>query len=319
MARVLPGEQLGRVTSLGARTLLLQLRERGQTVLRLPAEQDRWAGAPHEAEAIALQVLRYELEPAFPELLAHEPGPAGFTLLSYCQGEPLPALIDQLDEEQRYAIGRRLGELIGRVHAYGVAAYGPLAADQPPQLSRVVREPQAMPRPRLPFQRGEAIVPGPGGPPDQRDLQYLLERLGHGLDLATAEQRLTVAGAERIAGWVAENLATTGQPPCLTHGDLAPERVLLRRRDRSWTVSGLVGWGMALAWRPAWDHVTMLGAFAESRYFSVRAGYGNAYDATTERNYDQLRDFALLPYRIVLALEAGRPDLAVGMVSADIS
>jgi hypothetical protein len=38
------------------------------------------------------------------------------------------------------------------------------------------------------------------------------------------------------------------------------------------------------------------------------------YDATTERRYDQVREFALTPYRLVLFLEAGRADLALALL-----
>jgi hypothetical protein len=125
---------------------------------------------------------------------------------------------------------------------------------------------------------------------------------------------IEAAGAENLRAWIAGNLTSTGQPACLVHGDLRPERVLVRRTNRGWAVAGLVGWGFAQAWRPGWDHVALLEHFAGPVYFSLRVGYGNAYEAAVERAADQLREFALLPYRLALYLEAGRADLALGLV-----
>lgn len=317
LARALPGERLRATESLGARTWLLSTGERRRAVLRLPTEADPWAGPPHEAEALALQALAAELDSRLPALLAHEPGPAGFTLLSYLEGQPLPLMIEQLSEDERYAIGRELGGLLARVHAYAPEGYGQLQAGSRIALSRVVREPPAE-TDSQPRSLRVSVDPTPSETllTDERDQHYLLTRLDAALDSAVGEGALSAPDGARVAEWARANLASSGQPPCLAHGDLAPERVLVRRRERGWAISGLIGWGAALAWRPSWDHVTMQGAFAEDQYFGVRAGYGNAYDDLTERRYDQLRDFALLPYRLVLALEADLPALALRMVEA---
>jgi aminoglycoside phosphotransferase (APT) family kinase protein len=319
LSRALPGERLREAEPLGARTWLLRTGDRRRLVLRLPAEADAWAGPPHEAEALALGALTRELEPRLAELLAHEPGPAGFTLLGYLEGQPLPAVIEQLSEEHRYAVGRELGALLARVHAYAPASYGQLQTGGSIALSRVVQEPAASfePQPRSLRLRAEPAPDEIDAPADERDQRYLVARLDAALASAVAEGTLAEDESERIAGWARANLPSSGQPPCLTHGDLAPERLLVRRRERGWALSGLIGWGAALAWRPGWDHVTMQGAFAEEQYFSLRAGYGNAYDELTERRYDQLREFALLPYRLVLALEAGLPELALALVGAE--
>jgi hypothetical protein len=220
-----------------------------------------------------------------------------------------------------------LGSLLARIHAYAGEDYGPFNEANRPALSRVVNveeqgdketKGQGDKNParamRFPLSTPPPLPLSSDMPLDERDLRYTLERLARALDASIAEGSLASHDAEALLGWAQENMASSGQPPCLLHGDLAPERVFVRKREKQWVLSGLVGWGSALAWRPAWDHVVFQGAFAEQSYFAVRAGYGNAYDELNERTYDQLRDFALMPYRMILLLEAGRADLALGLV-----
>ncbi|MBX0330619.1 phosphotransferase, partial [Oscillochloris sp. ZM17-4] len=173
--------------------------------------------------------------------------------------------------------------------------YGPLSPASPPA-------------PRAPAPPGE-ISDARGA-----DADYLATRVERGVAAALAAGELDAAGGEALRAWLAESLAGSGQGACLVHGDLRPERVLLRRRERGWRVAGLVGWGFAQGWRPGWDHACLMEHFAGADYFSLRVGYGNAYDETTERRYDQLREFALRPFRMALFLEAGRADLALGLV-----
>jgi aminoglycoside phosphotransferase (APT) family kinase protein len=327
------GETIRESAQLGERTWLVMTSDRRRVVVRLPGADDGWSGAPHEAEATALRALAREVEPLLPELLAHEPGAAGYTLLSYCEGQSLDLVIDELSEDNRYAVGRSLGSLLARVHAYAGEEYGPFTSASRLALSRVVKSDTGAEAGGLgdsqmegqsPFKRAipnsqsqTSQLPNPpisDTPLDERDLRYTLERLARALDASIAEGSLASSDAERLLSWAQENMVSSGQPPCLVHGDLLPERVLVRKRDKQWLLSGIIGWGSALAWRPAWDHVVFQGAFAEQRYFSVRAGYGNAYDDLTNRAYDQVREFALLPYRLILMLEAGRADLALGLV-----
>lgn len=296
IAHAMPGARLREAAAIGERTLALSLGDR-RAVLRLAGPPDPWAGDPLAAEAAVLTALRGEIDLPLPELLAHDDGAAAgapYLLCSALDGIPLPDVIGELSEDQRYALGRELGALLARVHGYTTPAYGALSPASPP-------------RP-------------PSGDPDadhgDTDLRYLTARLDAAIADAQAAGDLDKAGADRLRDWGAGNLAGTGRPASLAHGDLRPERVLLRRRDRAWRVGGLTGWGFALAWRPAWDHVALLEHFAGPSYFSLRVGYGNAYDEHTERRYDQLREFALLPYRLILFLEAGRADLALGLVGA---
>ncbi len=296
VAHALPGARLREAEPLGERTLLLDLSETRRAVLRLGAPPDPGAGDPLAAELAALRALRAEIDLPLPEVLAHDlRGEAGmpYLLLSYLEGTPLIEALGALDEEQRYGVGQALGALLARVHQYTAPAYGALDPDAPPGY-------------------GAESGPTPDARADE-DVRYYQARLAAALEAAQAAGELDARGAAALTARAAENVVTTGRPASLTHGDLRPARVLVRRRERRWSLAGLTGWSYALAWRPAWDHVAVMEHFAGQDYFSIRVGYGNAYDTTTERRYDQVREFALIPYRLVLFLEAGRADLALAL------
>jgi hypothetical protein len=323
---------------LGDRTVLLEFADRRVLVLRLPAPPDPQSGDLLAAEALALQALRAEIDLPLPEVVEY--APERYVLLRALEGTPLPEIAAQLSEEQRYDLGGELGALLARVHAYTAPAYGPLSPVQLVQPSRrdpIVqpsrrdpmvqpsrRDPMVQPSRRDPMvqpsRRDPIVQPSRRdgstalAPPDDADVRYAHARLSQAITVALEAGEIEAAGAENLRAWIAGNLAGTGQPACLVHGDLRPERVLVRRTNRGWAVAGLVGWGFAQAWRPGWDHVALLEHFAGPVYFSLRVGYGNAYEAAVERAADQLREFALLPYRLALYLEAGRADLALGLV-----
>lgn len=306
VAHALPGAQLLDAQPLGDRTLRLDFRGRRPAVLRLAAPADLWAGDPLAAEAAALSALRAEIDLPLPELLAHDlAGASGapYLLTSYLEGMSLIEALPAMGQEARYELGRALGALLARVHQYG-GPYGPLDPDAPPELAR--DEP-----PPPPDEDAVGLVEL-----DSPDVDYLRRRILGDLELALAAGELDAAGAGRLRAWAEGNLAGTGRPATLVHGDLRPERLIVRRRERGWAIGGLTGWGFAQAWRPAWDHAGLAEHFAGEPYFDLRVGYGNAYDETTERRYDQTREFALAPYRVALFLEAGRPDLALGLVGA---
>jgi aminoglycoside phosphotransferase (APT) family kinase protein len=301
VAHALPFDRLVSADELGERTLLLGLQGGDGAVLRLGAPADAGAGDPLQAEYTALRALGAEIELPVPQILAHDlDGESGtpFLLLSYKPGMSLIEAVPAMSEDQRYEIGRALGAAMARVHAYSAGRYGALDLAAPPVM------------------RPESAAQESLAEPDDEDVRYLLARLDAALVSANAASELDADDAAEIAAWVRANLAGTGRPAALVHGDLRPERILLRRRERRWNLGGVTGWGYAQAWRPAWDHAGVMEQFPGDQYFSLRVGYGNAYDETTERRYDQLRDFALQPYRIVLFLEAGRADLALNLAQA---
>ncbi|MGB9737531.1 phosphotransferase family protein [Chloroflexus sp.] len=286
--RLLPGARIRDAAPLGVRSLLVSLSDR-QIVVRLPAGVDQWAGESLSAEALALRTLRAEIDLPLPTVLAEidaEGDDPPALALSYVPGTPLPEVIAAIDEESRFAIGRTLATALARVHSYTTPHYGPL-------------QPDALPTPA-----DQPAVPG-------ADVAYLRHRVAVATAAAVARGQLTDEQSAwlqtRLTGW----LTTTGRPACLVHGDLHPRRLIVRRRERDWRLVGITGWGFAQAWRPGWDHVALQLNFADPAYFGLRVGYGAAYDETTDRRYDQVREFALLPYRLTFLLERERADLTL--------
>ncbi|WP_322488721.1 aminoglycoside phosphotransferase family protein [Chloroflexus sp.] len=290
VTRILPGARVRDAAPLGARSLLVTLSDR-QLVLRLPAGVDRWAGEALRTETLVLRALQAEIDMPLPsvvgEAAASGDDPPALAL-SYLAGTPLSEIITAIDEESRFAIGQALARVMARVHSYLAPSYGQVRAE---------------------------ALPAPTAQPAMldADVAYLRERVAAAAADAVAQGSLTAEQSEwlhvRLAGWI----TTTGRPACLVHGDLHPRRIIVRRWERDWRLVGVVGWGFAQAWRPAWDHATLHLNFADPEYFGLRAGYGVAYDETTDRRYDQVREFALLPYRLALLLERERADLALAI------
>jgi hypothetical protein len=77
----------------------------------------------------------------------------------------------------------------------------------------------------------------------------------------------------------------------------------VRPSGGGWSLSGIANWAGAGGWSPVWDHALFFDAAADSRFFGLRVGYGNAYDGATQRAYEQVRETVLRPYRALLALE----------------
>ncbi len=301
LSTAIPGARLATTRTLGDRTVLMEFADRRRLVLRLPAPPDPQSGDLLAAEALALQALRVEIDLPLPEVQTYSPG--AYVLMSYLEGTPLPEIAAELSEEQRYELGGELGTLLARIHAYAAPNYGPLDQAQPLELRR-----DPVPTP---------LRDGAAAPPNAADVRYAHARLTQAINTALAAGEIEVAGASALHAWLDGNQAGSGQSACLVHGDLRPERMLVRRTNRGWAIAGLLGWGFAQAWRPGWDHVALLEHFAGPIYFSLRVGYGNAYEVAVERAADQLREFALLPYRLALYLEAGRADLALGLIEAN--
>lgn len=288
VSRALPGTRIRDVAPLGTRSLLVTASDR-QFVLRLPAGVDRWAGEALQTEALALRTLQTEIDLPLPSVLGETPAvgddpPA--LALSYLSGTPLSEIITAIDEESRFAIGQALAMVMARVHSYQAPYYGPL-------------QPDALPTPTT-----QSPVPG-------ADITYLQQRVALAASAAVDQNLMTTEQRDWLMRRLAEWLTTTARPACLVHGDLHPRRLIVRRRERDWRLVGVVGWGFAQTWRPGWDHATLQINFADPDYFGLRVGYGTTYNDTTDRRYDQVREFAILPYRITILLERDAVELAL--------
>lgn len=225
--------------------------------------------------AAALRLLRAEVDLPIPQLRASDPDGEmvgqPYLLLGDLAGEPLVQAIPRIDEEQLYALGRRLGEALYRVHRLACERYGALEGDDPLAAEH------------------------------ERD--YALARLDRDLG-DCAEQGLIeghVAGALR--DWFAREFSPPGRQAALICAGASPQTLLVAQRDGRWRISGLLGWERALGWCPAWEHVAFFDAADDPRLFSLRVGYGNAYDDQTQRAYEQVREHALTPYRILLNVQ----------------
>lgn len=269
VARACPGRRLAGSQPLARGRWALELAGGEQLHLHL-------FDSPAEAATAtaALRLLRGEVDLPVPHLRAADTGGglAGrpYALTSALPGEPLGALVGRLPEQALYDLGRRLGELAGRLHRVAPGRFGALAPEAGAQAED---------------ERGLA----------QARLEADLERCG-------ALGLLSRQGAEAIRAWFAQMLQPVARPPALLHGGLRPELILVRRAESGWRLSGLLGWEGALAWSPAWEHVVFLDGCADPRLFSLRVGYGNAYDDQTRRTYEQVREPVLRPYRMLLAL-----------------
>jgi hypothetical protein len=224
--------------------------------------------------AAALRMLRAEVDLPIPQLRASDPEGTimgqPYVLLGEFFGEPLEQALPQIGEEQLYTLGQRLGEVLYRVHRIACDRYGALAGDDPLTAT------------------------------SERD--YVLARLEQDLRSSDEPGLLDSQTADGLHDWFANAFKPAGRRAALVCGGLTPRTILVRRREGRWWLSGLLGWERALGWSPAWDHVTLLDTADDPQFFSLRVGYGNGYDEQTERAYEQVREHALAPYRVLLAL-----------------
>lgn len=279
LARALPDEQLRASHALPHGRYALELAG-GE---RLEVQQYASAEAA-EAAAAALRMLRGEIDLPIPQLHASDPQGATvgapYLLLSALPGEPLDQALPQIGDDALYQLGRSLGTLASRVHRLACPHYGPLTE---------------------------------GGAESER--AYVLERVERDVRRCGALGMLDRRTGAELAGWFERHFQPTGRLAALVHGSLSPRCLLVRHSERAWKISGVLGWGQALGWSPAWEHVSWLDAADDPRYFSLRVGYGNAYDELTNRTYEQLREHMLAPYRLLLMLERLQAAHAAGNIA----
>jgi aminoglycoside phosphotransferase (APT) family kinase protein len=282
VARALPGERLRESHALAGERYSLALVSGERLCAQLYATRAEAATA-----AEALRMLRGEVDLPIPELHASDPDGetigAPYVLTGEVAGEPLGQVVGRLDDEQSYRLGRRLGQIVQRVHRLACTRYGALPADATDT--------------------------------QQDERSYVVARLDHDARRCGELGLLDRKSGGEIAAWFDAHFKPVGRQPALTHGGLGPQSILARQAEGGWKMSGLLGWGEALGWSPAWDHVVFLDTTEDARFFSLRVGYGNGYDELTQRAYEQVREHALAPYRVLLTLRrmceaAARGDVA---------
>jgi hypothetical protein len=223
--------------------------------------------------AAALTALRSELDLPVPQLAGAVPTDLAdmpCLLVSELSGEPLASLAGKLNEQQLYALGRRLGEIAYRIHRVARPAFGGLTTEQPS------------------FADETALV--------QAEIN----------NACAAIPQLPADLTDELQAWAASDFTPIATQAALVHGNLSPTTVLVRLASSGPRISMLSGWEAARAWVPGWEHSRLLDAFAGQAWFSLRVGYGNAYDEATVRTYEQVRDLAYAPYRLIATLHSLR-------------
>lgn len=223
--------------------------------------------------ATALRQLLAEVDLPIPQLRASDPDGMvvgqPYVLLAELAGEPLEQALPRIGDEQLYTLGRRIGEVLYRVHRLVCAGYGALAGEH-------------------------------AGVDNERD--YVLARLAQELADCGEHDLLEQQTRDELRDWFTSKFKPVSRQAALVCAGLSPRTLLVRQREGRWMLSGVLGWEQALGWSPAWDHVTFLDATDDPQFFSLRVGYGNSYDEHTGRAYEQVREHALAPYRLLLAL-----------------
>jgi aminoglycoside phosphotransferase (APT) family kinase protein len=273
VARAFPGERLAESRALAEDRYALSLPSGERLAVQVYASAEAAATA-----TAALRMLRAEVDLPIPLLRASDPQGetigAPYALLSELSGTPLEQALPQIDGEQLYTIGRKLGAALCRVHRLICDYYGALSGDDQHTFA------------------------------DERT--YGMARLERELEQCGALGILDRHTAAETRDWFEREFQPVGRQAALVCGGLAPSTILVRQSESRWWISGLLGWEHALGWSPAWEHVTFLDATNSPRYFGLRVGYGNGYDEQTSRAYEQVREHALAPYRALLALQRMR-------------
>ncbi len=184
------------------------------------------------------------------------------------QGQLLSTLSDRLTHTQLHQLGQQLGQIVARIHTVPVAHYGAI--------------------------RGE------GGEADARTA--LWQRL------STASQQLAtaqIASASEIAtvtSHIMDVAVATLQPAVLVCGDIAPESVWVSKGSSNYRINMLSSWSVAQGGWPGFEHVRVLENFAAEPWFSLRVGYGEAYDEATPLASNHVRESALRAERLGLLM-----------------
>jgi aminoglycoside phosphotransferase (APT) family kinase protein len=278
IARALPGERLRESRALAGDRYALALAGGDRLNLQVYASTNAAATA-----AEALRLLRGEIDLPIPQLRASdadgETVGVPYLLFSELAGEPLEQALGRIGDEQLYKLGRRLGETICRVHRLVCERYGQLSGDEIHA---------------------------------DDEHSYALARLERELRRCDDLGLLDRKTGDALTDWFEREFKPIGRQPALIHGGMSPHSILVRESKSGWSISGLLGWEHTLGWSPAWDHVTLLDTTEDARFFGLRVGYGNGYDAQTTRTYEQVREHALAPYRLLLMLQRMQEAYAQG-------
>jgi len=190
-------------------------------------------------------------------------------VVSAPRGAPLANYQGQLGQGQLHALGVQLGEILGRVHLHQLPGFGRLGHhDEAPSWLQY---------------RQQALVAS----------MATLQADG----IATAAE--SAAMIQVITAAFAHDDTSTAVLMC---GDVDPASVWVERSGTTVRITALSAWSSASGSRPVAEHVRLLDRFHHPDWFSLRVGYGESYDALSNRPADQLREAVLLPERMLWQL-----------------
>ncbi len=207
IARGFPGEPLAESREQAAGRYALALPGGERLIVQVYETGDAAATA-----AAALRLLRAEVDLPIPQLRASDPlgETVGrpYVLFSELSGEPLERALPRINEEQLYNLGRRLGELLCRVHRLACERYGALAGDDPAAAGD---------------ERGYGLA-------------RLERELAQCRDLGILDRR----NARELRDWFKQEFTPIGRQPALICGGAAPATILVRQSEGRW-----LGWSPA--------------------------------------------------------------------------
>ncbi len=194
-------------------------------------------------------------------------------------GQQLITITEGLSHTQLHQLGRQLGQILARIHLIPVAQYGNLKG-------------------------------GEGTPDARASLLQRITRAGHQLVAAqiASEGDITTMCDQIMALPMSAHYAAV-----LLCGDIDPATVWVIKNGSNYRITMLSSWSTARGGWPGTEHVRVLANFAAEQWFSVRVGYGEAYDEAALFASNHVRESALLAERLGLhmsraAITASRGD-----------
>jgi hypothetical protein len=184
------------------------------------------------------------------------------------QGQLLATLAERLSHTQLHQLGQQLGQIVARIHGIPVANYGSLSGDDVAPDARTA-------------------------------LWQRISQAGQQLEVAQ------IATASAIAAVCQQLMAvpmSTPPSPVLVCGDIDPESIWIAKSGSNYRISMLSSWSAARGSWPGTEHVRVLANFAGEQWFSLRVGYGEAYDEAAPLAYNHVRESAVLTERLGLLM-----------------
>jgi hypothetical protein len=184
------------------------------------------------------------------------------------QGQLLATLAERLSHTQLHQLGQQLGQIVAHIHGIPVTHYGSLSGDDVAPDARTA-------------------------------LWQRISQAGQQLEVAQ------IATASAIAAVCQQIMAvpmSTPPSPVLVCGDIDPESIWVTKSGSNYRISMLSSWSAARGSWPGSEHVRVLANFAAEQWFSLRVGYGEAYDEAAPLAYNHVRESAVLAERLGLLM-----------------